>query len=87
MDNIPTCPLWWPLSLWQLHHPVKFPGGGVNPPGSGPINLPPEVNQILIGLQLHASSYHIDDKQAAGEIRKTALAGLQAAVQALARAG
>jgi hypothetical protein len=86
MDEIPICPDWWPRTLWQLHHPIKIPGGGIHPPGPGPINLPPDVNQILMNLQVHASSYHMNDKQAAREVRKVALAGLQAAVQALTRA-
>jgi hypothetical protein len=86
MDDIPICPDWWPRTLWQLHHPIKFPGGGIHPPGPGPINLPPDVNQILINLQLHTSSYHMNDNRTAKEVRKAALTGLQAAVQALAHA-
>ena len=86
MDDIPICPDWWPRTLWQLHHPIQLPGGTIHPPGPGPINLPPEVNQILINLQLHTSSYHMNDNRTAKEVRKAALTGLQAAVQALAHA-
>jgi hypothetical protein len=81
MDDIPICPDWWPQTLWQLHHPVH-----VHWPGSGPVNMPAEVNQILINLQLHTSSYHMNDKGSAKEVRKAALTGLQAAVEALAGA-
>ena len=77
-DDVSICP-WWPYSLWSLH----FPHSIIHPPGPGPINLPPEVNQILLQLQAHTTSYLITDQAAAKQMRKLAFEQLEAAVQKL----
>jgi len=74
------CPVWWPRPLWDLHYP-RTP---FNP--GGPINLPAAVNQILLGLQTHTTSYHLKDATAAREIRKLALQQIQAGVKQLGEA-
>jgi len=80
-DDIPLCPPWWPSSLWMLHFPNKH----IWNPG-GPINLPAEVNEILLNLQAHTASYMMTDQAAAKQMRKLALAQLEAGVRALGKA-
>ena len=78
-DDIPICPPWWPHSLWSLQFTNKI----IHPPGRGPINLPAEVNQVLLQLQAHTTSYLITDQAAAKQMRKLAFDQLEAAVQKL----
>lgn len=79
-DDIPLCPDWWPHSLWTLHFPHKIIWDPI-----GPINLPVEMNQILLNLQAHTMSYLIKDKAAAKQMRQLALEQLKAGVQNLGR--
>jgi len=79
-DNVPICPPWWPHSLWALHFPNKI----IHPPGPGPINLPADVNQVLLNLQVYTTSYLIADQTAAKQMRKFALEQLEAGVRKLA---
>lgn len=61
------CPPWWPQQLWDFewwHHP-GLPGHG-----PGPVNRPPDVDDILVALHINVLSYRLADQAAAAEIRK-----------------
>jgi hypothetical protein len=73
------CPPWWPENLWALH----FPKGPINP--GGPVNMPAAVNQILLGLQTHTSSYYTKDLKSSAELRKLATQQIEAGVRQLAQ--
>lgn len=72
-----TCPDWWPTLLWNLHH--------IHWPGPGPINFPPDIDNIMAGLSIHTFSYLLNDQVAGEEIRKIAQAQLSSAVQNLSK--
>lgn len=74
-----TAPPWWPQLLWQLHFPV------VHPPGPGPINFPPAIENIMANLHIHTMSYLMADAQAAQRLRQTAEQQLVHAAQNLSK--
>ena len=63
------CPPWWPKLLWQLHY---FP----HPPGVGPINYPPAIEDMMSALAIHTMSYMLLDQAQAQQIRDVAQARL-----------
>lgn len=63
--DIPLCPPWWPPFLWQGEWFPHKPGGG---PG-GPINYPPDVDDILVALTVNVLSYRLVDQDSAANIR------------------
>lgn len=70
MDDIPICPDFWPLILWQLHFrviPWHHEGGG------NPVNYPPATEAILSALLAHTSSYLLLDQKAGAVIRSEAV--------------
>ncbi len=62
MDEIPLCPPWWPKFLWDSewlpHH-----GGG------NPVNMPVEVDDVLIALTINVLSHRLADQERAASIR------------------
>jgi hypothetical protein len=78
------CPPWWPRGLWWLHFPSKV----VGPPkgGGNPVNMPAEINQILLGLQAHTESYYLKDQAAVKQMREIALNQIRAGVEQLGKA-
>ena len=77
MDDIPTCPPWWPRLLWDLHfHPRPWPG-------PGPINMPPAIEDLMASLHIHTLSYLMMDQGPAQEIRAVAEKQLTRVVQDL----
>ncbi len=78
MDDVPICPDWWPLILWQLHF-TKIPwhGGG----GGNPVNYPPATDAILSALLAHTSSYLLLDQKAGAAIRAEAVKSIVSAAQ------
>ncbi len=70
------CPSWWPNLLWHLHF-------GPHPPGVGPINYPPAIEDIMAGLTIHTMSYMMRDQEQAGRIRGAAEASIVATVSNL----
>jgi hypothetical protein len=82
MDDIPLCPEWWPHMLWHIHFPsdIVFPhkGGGGNP-----VNMPAELNRVLIALASYSLTYQLPDAERAGKLRQLAHEEIVAAAQAL----
>jgi hypothetical protein len=76
MDDVPLCPDWWPLALWQLHF-TKIPWPG---PGN-PVNYPPAINAILSALLAHSSSYLLLDQKAGAAIRAEAVKSIASAAE------
>jgi len=74
MEDIPLCPDWWPKLLWDLHF-VKVPWP------HPPVNMPAALEAILLGLQMHTSSYRILDQKAAALIREAAVKSIIEAAQ------
>jgi len=64
-DGPPICPEWWPKLIWDLHYWPR-------PGGPGPINLPPDVEDLMGALATYTSSYLMQDRAAAREIRNIA---------------
>jgi hypothetical protein len=71
MNDMPTCPDWWPVMLWKLHFPPPRPG-----PGPGPINFPPALDSILAALTTHSLTYLYLDKDLAQQVRTLAERGI-----------
>ena len=74
-------PAWWPQLLWQLHFPIRRPGGG-----PGPINFPPAIDDVMAGLHIHTMSYLLEDQNAAQQIRQITEQRLVQSVQNLSKA-
>jgi hypothetical protein len=56
----------WPQLLWELHF-AKRPF-----PGTGPINFPPAIEDIMAGLHIHTMTYLMMDQRAGQQIRDIA---------------
>ncbi|MGI8952133.1 MAG: hypothetical protein ACR2FN_11170 [Chitinophagaceae bacterium] len=67
MEEVPLCPEWWPLILWNLHTtkvPWKRPI---------PVNYPIALESILSALNIHTSSYLLSDQKLAQQVRESAV--------------
>ena len=63
MDDVPLCPEWWPILVWNLHyHPVPWNPGG-------PVNYPPWMDTIFQQLAMYTMTYRLQDQKAAVEMR------------------
>ncbi len=64
------CPPWWPRQLWDFEW-FNRPG---HPHVGGPVNYPPDIDDILVGLSVNVLSYRLRDQDKAAEIRALTVA-------------
>jgi len=77
MDDDELCPPWWPQFVWDVHfHKLPWNPGG-------PVNYPPEIDNIFLGLAQYSLTFRMADQKAASALRSQVQANLLSAVKAL----
>jgi hypothetical protein len=71
------CPVWWSQFVWDIH----FRKVGGHP--SGPVNRPPDIDNIYLAIAQYSLTFRMGDQKAAGAMRAEAHANLLNAVKEL----